>query len=115
MFNNSFFKKISNSYYLTFILFFLAFILRFYEFNDLGFWGDEVLTYWETQPLQTYNEVWLKIRQTEYNSPLYFYILNIYNHYSDYSAYSVRLFHIIFIFLKMDHIRVISPHLIFRF
>ena len=52
MFDNSFFKKISNSYYLTFVLFFLAFILRFYELNDLGFWGDEFLTYWEIQPLQ---------------------------------------------------------------
>ena len=108
---NYFFKKISNSYYVTFILFFLAFILRFYEFSNLGFWGDEILTYWETQPLQTYNEVWLKIRQTEYNSPLYFYILNIYNNYFDYSAYSVRLFHIIFGFSSLIIVFFISKYL----
>lgn len=115
MFDNSFFKKISNSYYLTFLLFFLAFVLRFYEFNDLGFWGDEILTYWETQPLQTYNEVWLKIRQTEYNSPLYFYILNVYNHYFDYSAYSVRLFHIIFGFSSLIIVFFISKYLFSTF
>ena len=86
MFVNSLLKRFLNSYLLTFFIFFFAFILRFYKFDSLGFWGDEILTFWETQPLETYNEVWLKIKDTEYNSPLYFYILNIYNHYFDYSA-----------------------------
>ena len=76
MFDNSFFKNVLSSNYFTIILLILGFTLRFYEFDNLGLWGDEILTYWETQPLQTYNEVWLKIKDTEYNSPLYFYILN---------------------------------------
>ena len=44
MFDSSF-KKISNSYLLTFFIFFFAFILRFYKFDSLGFWGDEILTF----------------------------------------------------------------------
>ena len=111
MFDSNLLKKISNSYLLTLFIFFFAFILRFYKFDSLGFWGDEILTFWETQPLQTYNEVWLKIKDTEYNSPLYFYILNIYNHYFDYSAYSLRLFHIIFGFLSLLLAFLISRYL----
>ncbi len=111
MLNSSLFKKITNNYLLTSLIFFLAFILRFHEFDSLGFWGDEILTYWETQPLQTYNEVWLKIKGTEYNSPLYFYILNVYNYYFDYSAYSIRLFHIIFGFLSLLLVFIISRYL----
>ena len=111
MFDNSFLKNVFSSNYLTIILLILGFTLRFYEFDNLGLWGDEILTYWETQPLQTYNEVWLKIKDTEYNSPLYFYILNIYNHYFDYSAYSIRLFHIIFGFLSLVLVFIISRYL----
>lgn len=101
MSKNSFLENKTNNYYLTILLLFFAFILRFFDFDSVGLWGDEILTYWETEPLQTYNEVWLKIKDTEYNSPLYFYILNIYNHFFEYSAYSIRLFHIIFGFLSL--------------
>ena len=111
MLSRSLLKKISNSYFLTFIIIFFAFILRFYKFDSLGFWGDEILTFWETQPLQTYNEIWLKIKDTEYNSPLYFYILNIYNHFFDYTAYSLRLLHIIFGSLSLLIVFFISRHL----
>ncbi len=104
-------KKITNNYLLTVFILFGAFVLRFYNFDNLGFWGDEILTYWETQPLQSYNEIWLKIKDTEYNAPLYFYILNIYNHYFDYSAYSIRLFHIIFGFFSLLIAFIISRYL----
>tara|TARA_Y100000031_G_scaffold148775_1_gene185561 strand:+ start:1026 stop:2471 length:1446 start_codon:yes stop_codon:yes gene_type:complete len=95
------FKKITNSYFLTFFLLLLTFFLRFYKFETLGLWGDEILTYWETKPLQTFNEIWLNTSATEYTPPFYFYILNIYNHFFDYSAYTIRLFHIIFGFLSI--------------
>ena len=112
MFTNIFFKKITNSYFLTFFLLLLAFFLRFYKFETLGLWGDELLTFWETKPLQTFNEIWLRTSGVEYTPPLYFYVLNIYNHLFDYSAYTIRLFHIIFGFLSLLITFFISRHLL---
>ncbi|MDB4193507.1 glycosyltransferase family 39 protein [Candidatus Pelagibacter sp.] len=112
MLTNSIFRKITNSYFLTFFLLLLAFFLRFYKFDTLGLWGDEILTYWETKPLQTFNEIWIKTSPTEYVPPLYFYILNIYNHLFDYSAYAIRLFHIVFGFLSILIAFFISRHLL---
>ena len=112
MFINFFVKKITNSYFLTFFLLLLAFFLRFYKFDAIGLWGDEILTYWETEPLQTFNEIWIKTSPTEYTPPLYFYVLNIYNHLFDYSAYTIRLFHIIFGFLSLLITFFISRHLL---
>jgi len=109
---NFFLKKITNSYFLTFFLLLFAFFLRFYKFETLGLWGDEILTFYETKPLQTFNEIWLTTSGTEYTPPLYFYVLNIYNHLFDYSAYTIRLFHIIFGFLSLLITFFISRHLL---
>ena len=50
-------KKTSKSYFLTLLLIFLAFFLRFYKFDSVGFWGDEYLSFWLSEPYQTFNEI----------------------------------------------------------
>ena len=89
-------KKIFKSYFFTLLLILLAFFLRFYKFDSVGFWGDEYLSFWLSEPYQTFNEIFLKTRSSpDLVPPFYYYILNIYNHLFDYSAYSLRFFHII--------------------
>ena len=110
---NSIFKKVINSYFLTFFLLLLAFFLRFYKFDTLGFWGDEYLTFWNSEPLHTYNEVFEKtIKSGDLVPPFYYYILNLYNHLLDYTAYSIRFFHIFFGVLSLVIVFFISKFLL---
>ena len=39
-------KRFSNSYLLSFLFVFLALYLRLNNYNDVGLWGDEYLTFW---------------------------------------------------------------------
>ena len=90
-------KKITNSYLLTFLLFFLAIVLRFYNFDSSGFWGDEYNPFWITEPLKTFNEI--KIRTNiapTFIPPYYYYILNLYFHIFEYSVAASKIFHITF-------------------
>ncbi len=90
-------RKICNNYLLSLFLLIIAFFLRFYDFNKLGFWGDEYLTFWLTEPLLTLGEITEKtLSSPDFVPPFYYYILNLYNYYFEYSAYFLRLFHIIF-------------------
>ena len=115
MFFNSTFKKISKSNFLTFFLLILAFFLRFYKFDNVGFWGDEYLTFWPSKPPHTFNEVFNKsTTSADLVPPFYYYILNIYNHLFDYSAYSLRLFYIIIGFLCIVLVFFISNFLLSR-
>ncbi len=94
---NFIFKKITNSYLLTFLLFFLAIVLRFYNFDSSGFWGDEYNPFWITEPLKTFNEI--KIRTNiapTFIPPYYYYILNLYFHIFEYSVAASKIFHITF-------------------
>ena len=81
----------------------------------LVFGGDEYLTFWLSEPLHTFNEVFNKsTTSADLVPPFYYYILNIYNHLFDYSAYSLRLFYIIIEFLCKVLVFFISNFLLLR-
>ena len=108
----SFIKIFCKSNYLTFLILILAFFVRFYNFDKFGFWGDEYLTFYISEPLHTYNEIFTKtLGSGDHVPPFYYYILNIYNYLFGYSAYSLRLFHIIFGVLTIVLVYFISNFL----
>ena len=98
----SFIKIFYKSKYLTFLILILAFFVRFYNFDKIGFWGDEYLTFYISEPFNTYDKIFTKtLGSGDLVPPFYYYILNVYNYLFGYSAYSLRLFHIIFGFLSI--------------
>ncbi len=115
MFFNSNLRKISKSYYLTIFILILAFFLRFYEFDKLGFWGDEYLTFWNTEPTLKYSVVFERtLSSADLVPPFYYYILSLYNHLFEYSAYSLRLIHVIVGFLNIVLVFFISKFILSR-
>ena len=90
-------KKVSNHLIITILIIIIAFFIRFYKFDSIGFWGDEYLTFWLSEPFYSFNYINKKtLDSPDFVPALYYFILNLYNHYFDYSAYFLRLFHIIF-------------------
>ena len=98
--DNFFYKKFFNSLSLTILILCFALILRFYNFNTLGFWGDEYIPFWITEPLRTLDEISLKTEKSPtFMPPYYYYILNLYFHLFEYSVAASKIFHIGFGFL----------------
>lgn len=95
--NNSFYKKFFSSLSLTILILCFALILRFYDFNTLGFWGDEYNPFWITEPLRTFNEISLRTEKAPtFIPPYYYYVLNLYFHLFEYSVAASKIFHIVF-------------------
>ena len=90
-------KKILSSYYLSLILFILAFFLRYKNFDTLGYWSDEYYTFWLSKPHFNFNQIFDKVEEVkDFAPPLYYYFLNKFSYYFKYSADSLRLLHIFF-------------------
>ena len=88
-------KRFSNSYLLSFLFVFLALYLRLNNYNDVGLWGDEYLTFWNSEPLYSFNEIFDRTQKSPtLVPPFYYYILNLYTHYFGHTVYSLKLFHI---------------------
>ena len=88
-----------NIYYYFFLssLLTLSFFLRFYKFDQVGFWGDEYLTFTLSEPIHNYNFIHNKVLATgDLVPPFYYFVLNIYNFFFGHTAHSIRVFHIIF-------------------
>ena len=97
-----FLDKNINYYLFLFFLINLTFFLRFYKFDQVGFWGDEYLTFTLSEPLYNYNFIYERtLASVDLVPPFYYFVLNIYNFFFGYTAYSIRLFHIIFGFLNI--------------
>jgi len=90
-------KKILSSYYLSLILFILAFFLRYKNFDNLGYWSDEHFTFWLSEPNFNFDKIFDKVKKVkEFAPPIYYYFLNKFSYYFKYSADSLRLIHIFF-------------------
>tara|TARA_B100000674_G_C37929798_1_gene957385 strand:- start:634 stop:2082 length:1449 start_codon:yes stop_codon:yes gene_type:complete len=88
-------KRFSNSYLLSFLCIFLALYLRLNNYNDAGLWGDEYLTFWNSEPLYSFSEIFDRVQESPtLVPPFYYYILNLYTNYFDHTVYSLKLFHI---------------------
>ena len=88
-------KRFSNSYLLSFLFVFLALYLRLNNYNDVGLWGDEYLTFWNSEPLYSFSEIFDRTQKSPtLVPPFYYYILNLYTHYFGHTVYSLKLFHI---------------------
>jgi len=91
---------LNKSVYYFFILSFLViltFFLRLYKFDQIGFWGDEYLTFTLSEPIYNYNSIHNKVLASgDLVPPFYYFVLNIYNFFFGHTAYSIRVFHIIF-------------------
>lgn len=85
-------------YYLfLFFLIIITFFLRFYKFDQVGFWGDEYLTFTLSEPMHNYNFIYERtLASGDLAPPFYYFVLNIYNFFFGHTAYSIRLFHIMF-------------------
>lgn len=89
----------SNIYYYFFLssLVTLTFFLRFYKFDQVGFWGDEYLTFTLSEPIYNYSFIHNKVLASgDLVPPFYYFVLNIYNFFFGHTAHSLRVFHIIF-------------------
>ena len=88
-------KRFSNSYLLSFLCIFLALYLRLNNYNDAGLWGDEYLTFWNSEPLYSFSEIFDRVQESPtLVPPFYYYILNLYTNYFNHTVYSLKLFHI---------------------
>lgn len=90
---------LKNLYYYIFLLFLiiLTFILRFYKFDQIGFWGDEYLTFSLSEPIYSYKFIYNKVLASgDLVPPFYYFVLNIYNFFFGHTAHSIRIFHIFF-------------------
>jgi hypothetical protein len=96
---------LNKNIYFFFILFFLViltFFLRLYKFDQIGFWGDEYLTFTLSEPIYNYNSIHNKVLASgDLVPPFYYFVLNIYNFFFGHTAHSIRVFHIIFGFLNI--------------
>ena len=92
-------KRFSNSYLLSLLFLFLALYLRLNNYNDVGLWGDEYLTFWNSEPLYSFSEIFDRTQKSPtLVPPFYYYILNLYTNYFGHTVYSLKLFHI-FLFI----------------
>ena len=88
--------KIYKNYVLTFCLLILSLFLRLNNFNDTGLWGDEYLTFWNSEPFYSFSEIFYRTQESpSLVPPFYYYILNLYTNYFDHTVYSLKLFHIL--------------------
>lgn len=95
--NSDIFKKIFEKNYILYLILLLSFLVRFINSYKLGYDGDEILTFWITEPRISTSELKKRILENhEYVPNFYYQTLKFYNQLSGYSANAVRLFHIFF-------------------
>jgi hypothetical protein len=77
---NSFLNKNINYFFILSFLAILTFLLRLYKFDQIGFWGDEYLTFTLSEPIYNYNFIHNKVLVSgDLVPPFYYFVLNIYN------------------------------------
>ena len=58
---NFFLNKNINYFFILSFLVILTFFLRLYKFDQIGFWGDEYLTFTLSEPIYNYNFIHNKV------------------------------------------------------
>lgn len=108
-------KKIN--YYLNYkikiiFIFILYFSARYYGFFDKGFWGDEIITFWWTNPGQNFFDLRDRLLEgnpvIDYVPVYYYYIVSIFHNYFGYTVIITKLISLLFSFFSFYYLYKLS-------